>query len=144
MRFNVDKRLGWLLSGILSVSLLGCSTPATDPTAVVIRETATPSQQFTIREQDRAIELTRDDRVRKLLRAFQRQHSKAVDVMQQVAGYLNYGHLSVDAHLIIYHEREGAIKTPVNMDVLVAYLENMYAHQDQERMPVYIAPTTTP
>ena len=61
-----------------------------------------------------------------------------------MAGYLNYGRLSVDAHLIIYHEREGAIKTPVNMDVLVAYLENMYARQDQERMPAYIAPTTTP
>lgn len=70
MRFNVDKRLGWLLSGIISVSLLGCSTPPTDPTAVVIREMATPSQQFMIREQDRAIELTRDDRVRKLLRPY--------------------------------------------------------------------------
>lgn len=144
MRFNVDKRFGWLLSGILLVSLLGCSTPAPDPTAVVIRDTATPSQQFTIREQDRAIELTRDDRVRKLLRAFQRQHPKAVEVMQKVAGYLHYGHLSVDSHLIIYHEREGAVKTPLNMEILVAYLENMYAHQDQERMPTYIAPATTP
>lgn len=144
MRFNVDKRFGWLLSGILLVSLLGCSTPPPDPTAVVIRDTATPSQQFTIREQDRAIELTRDDRVRKLLRAFQRQHPKAVEVMQKVAGYLHYGHLSVDSHLIIYHEREGAVKTPLNMEILVAYLENMYAHQDQERMPAYIAPATTP
>lgn len=144
MRFKASKHLSWIVSGIITMSLLGCATPPTDPTAVVIRDTATPSQQFTIREQDRAIELTRDDRVRKLLRAFQRQHPKAVEVMQKVAGYLHYGHLSVDSHLIIYHEREGAVKTPVNMEILVAYLENMYAHQDQERMPAYIAPATTP
>lgn len=90
-----------------------------------------------LKEQDRAIELTRDDRVRKLLRAYQRQHPKAIDAMQQVAGYLRYGSFSVDQFGVIYRERDGAVKTPVDMSLLVLQLEKIYHLQDRKTLPIY-------
>lgn len=90
-----------------------------------------------LKEQDRAIELTRDDRVRKLLRAYQRQHPKAIDAMQQVAGYLRYGSFSVDQFGVIYRERDGAVKTPVDMSLLVLQLEKIYYFQDRKTLPIY-------
>lgn len=89
------------------------------------------------KEQDRAIELSKDDRVRKLLRAYQRQHPKAIDAMQKVAGYLRYGAFSVDQFGVIYREREGSVKTPVNMPLLVLQLEKIYDLQDRKTIPIY-------
>ena len=98
----------------------------------------TPSKQFVLQEQDRAIEQTRDPRVRKLLRAYQRQHPKAEKTMQDVASYLRYGRFCVDKHGIIYRERSEAVKTPVEMGTLVMRLEQLYLLQDRSLFPVYV------
>lgn len=123
----------WVLVSALILSVLFLSACTTQN---VVKEPDLVIQY----EQDRAIELTQDDRVRKLLRAYQRQHPKAVDAMQKVAGYLQYGVFSVDQNGIVYRERQGTVKTPVNMEMLVAQLERIYYLQDRQTLLIYPIP----
>ena len=122
-----------LVSSLFILSLSGCTfSPLGDESGGL-----TTSKRLVFRDQDRAIELTRDLRVWKLLRAYQRQHPKAVKTMRDVATYLRYGSFSVDEHGIIYCERVDAIKTPVEMNTLVEHLERLYLLQDRSQFPVY-------